>query len=138
MPFELDPDFDREMDALFDRADEAMAEAAAGFLRQVLDQPGTGTHWPGLPNPSSAPGHYPARQGGDLVKSIGAQQVGGQWHFGSFNAPPEAWALEYPSPPGSPITRGTGRGARPWLSKALGDPEMHRAIWNALKPIFGR
>ncbi|GAA5514773.1 hypothetical protein Dcar01_03534 [Deinococcus carri] len=138
MPWADNPDLDREMDALFDRADEAMAEAAAGFLREVLDQPGAGVKWPGLPNPSSAPGAYPARQSGDLLKSIGAQKVGQEWHFGSFNAPPEAWALEYPSPPDSPITRQSAHGARPWLSKFLGDELGHKVVWDALDSILGR
>ncbi|WP_158680070.1 hypothetical protein [Deinococcus sp. NW-56] len=138
MPFDLDPAFDREMDALFDRADEAMAKAAVAYLVNVMDRAGTGQKWPGLPNTSSAPGQYPVVQSRALIESLDARRLGSEWHFGSFNAPDEAWALEYPKPEGSPIDRKTPHGARPWLSKLLGDPEAHRAIWDALDSTLGR
>lgn len=136
--FEPDPDFDREMDALFDALDEQMAHAAADFLRTAMNKPGGGIKWPGLPNTSSAPGEYPVVQHRKLLDSLDAQQIAGEWHFGSFNAPPEAWSLEYPSPSGSPITRQSAHGARPWLSKLLGDPVAHAAIWASLDTILGR
>lgn len=109
---------------------EAMAQEAAGFLKEKLSGAGSGLHHPGLPNPSSAPGEYPAEQSGDLLACIGVQSTGpAQYEVGALNSvapvPAEAWALEYPSPPSSPITRQSPHGARPWLSKALGDEELH-------------
>ncbi|GAA5503015.1 hypothetical protein Dxin01_02764 [Deinococcus xinjiangensis] len=136
MPFEANFNLDEEFERLFDEADERLARAAANFLTDVLGQAGSGTHWPGLPNPSSAPGQYPAEQSGKLRESIDAQLIEGVWEFGSFNAPPEAWALEYPSPPNSPITRQSAHGARPWLSKALTDPDLLERLWAALDGVL--
>ena len=136
--FELDPNVEQEFDDLFDQLDEQMAHAAVDYLRAAMNKPGNGTKWPTLPNTSSAPGEYPAVQSRKLLDSLAVQQVAGEWHFGAFNAPPEAWALEYPTPPGSPITRQSAHGARPWLSKLLGDPVAHAAIWASLDTILGR
>lgn len=108
-------------------AEKAGAEEAAGFLREKLDQPGTGNKWPGLPNTSSAPGEYPAFQRGKLLDSIDAQPSGQFWAFGSFNAPPEAFGLEYPAP---------GRVARPWLSKALSDFELRERVFEAMAKVM--
>lgn len=120
----LDAQLARELDGI----SEALAGEFKAFLVEKLSGPGSGVHWPGQPNPSSAPGQYPAEQSGALVQSIDARREGDHWEVGSFDAPPEAFALEYPSPPGSPITRQSDHGARPWLSKALTDPDLHRRL----------
>jgi len=113
--------------ALAALAEQAGAQEAAAFLREKLNQPGSGNKWPGLPNTSSAPGEYPAKQSGKLLDSIDAQPLGQFWAFGSFNAPPEAWGLEYPAP---------GHVARPWLSKALADPELRERVFHAMWEVF--
>ncbi|WP_161881940.1 hypothetical protein [Deinococcus alpinitundrae] len=108
-------------------AEKAGAEEAAAFLREKLEGAGTGNKWPGLPNTSSAPGEYPAEQSGKLLKSIDAQPMGQFWAFGSFNAPVEAFALEYPAP---------GRTARPWLSKMLADPDARERVMHAMWEVM--
>lgn len=42
--------------------------------RRVETQVGTGVHYPGLPNQSSAPGESPVNQTGDLLGTIGTDQ----------------------------------------------------------------
>ncbi|WP_179944618.1 hypothetical protein [Deinococcus radiopugnans] len=116
---------------------EAMGETVAGFLREKLDRPGSGTHHPGLPNPSSAPGEYPAEQSGDLVRAIGHEAVDAfHQRAGALNSvapvPVEAFALEFPSPPSSPVKRSTQHGARPWASKALLDSELRQWLREAV------
>ncbi|GAA4002364.1 hypothetical protein GCM10022631_11320 [Deinococcus rubellus] len=117
-------------------AEKAGAEEAAAFLREKLGEAGSGNKWPGLPNTSSAVGSYPVEQSGKLLASIDAQPSGQFWAFGSFNAPPEAWALEYPSPPGSPITRQSEHGARPWLSKAMSDVDMRERVFQKMWEVM--
>jgi hypothetical protein len=126
--WEDNPGFLALMDAQFSRAEAAGAQAAATFLAEKLDQPGTGKQWPGLPNISSAPGQYPAKQSGALLASIKARQVNGVWFWGSFNTPPEGFYLEYPKPGDS--------GARPWMSKALSDPELYERVWRAMSEVL--
>lgn len=113
-----------------------VAETTSDFLREKLSGPGSGIQHPNLPNPSSLPGEYPAEQSGDLLACIGAEQVApSQYAVGALNSvapvPIEAWALEYPQPPSSPVDRQTAHGARPWLSKAAGDEELH----DRLRPV---
>lgn len=107
-----------------------VAEVASDFLKEKLSGPGSGIQHPNLPNPSSLPGEYPAEQSGDLLACIGFEQVApGVYEVGALNSvapvPVEAWALEYPQPPDSPVDRSTAHGARPWISKAAGDEELH-------------
>ncbi len=135
MSFQPNPHLDAELAAMFDRADEALAGEFKAFLQEKLAGAGGGVHHPGLPNPSSLPGEYPAEQSGALLRSIDAQRGPGGWEVGSFDAPPEAWALEYPSPPDGPIPRESERGARPWLSKALTDPELLERLLRALEVL---
>ena len=107
-----------------------VAEEARDFLKEKLSGPGSGIQHPDLPNPSSLPGEYPAQQSGDLLACIGLERVApSEYDVGALNSvapvPVEAWALEYPEPPSSLVSRQTAHGARPWISKALGDEELH-------------
>ena len=116
---------------------EVMGETVAGFLKEKLSGPGGGTHHPGLPNPSSAPGEYPAEQSGALVGAIGHEAVDAfHQRAGALNSvapvPVEAFALEFPSPPNSPVQRSTQHGARPWASKALQDAELRQRLREAV------
>lgn len=116
---------------------EAMGQTVAGFLKEKLSGPGSGTHHPGLPNPSSAPGEYPAEQSGDLVRSIGHEAVDAfHQRAGALNSvapvPVEAFVLEFPSPPSSPVKRSTQHGARPWISKARLDSELRQRLREAI------
>ncbi|OLV20220.1 hypothetical protein [Deinococcus marmoris] len=116
----------------------AMGETVAGFLKEKMSGSGSGVQHPGLPRPSSAPGEYPAMQGGALVRSLGHEAVDAfHQRAGALNSvapvPPEAWALEFPAPAGSPIKRTGPKGARPWVSKALSDAELRQRLVEAVK-----
>ncbi|AFZ67074.1 hypothetical protein [Deinococcus peraridilitoris] len=141
MAFKPNPHLERELDRALDKVGEGIAEEFVSFLLDRLSGPGSGTHWPGLPNPSSSPGDYPAEQSGALLASIGKSQrsLNGMWAVGALNeiapVPVEAWALEYPSPPGSPVKRDSEHGSRGWLSKALADDELHARLHRKIKEV---
>ena len=110
-----------------------LGEEVAAFLREKLSGAGGGHHWPGLPNPSSAPGEYPAEQTGALLACLGSREVDPLYHqAGALNSvapvPIEAWELEYPSPPGTPSPRSASHGARPWITKAFMDEELRERL----------
>lgn len=101
----------------------AAAKVGAAITKAHLDEPGSGIHWPNLPNRSSAPGEYPARQFGPLQDSIGSDRVASTvYYVGSIhNTPPEAYFMEFKSVEGEwPYN-----GGRPWLSKSMEDAETH-------------
>ena len=96
------------------------AEIAKTELRERLSHSGSGEQHAGLPNRSSAGGEYPAQQFGALHDSIDARAIGPLLYgVGSFDAPDEAHLLE---------NRPPSEGGRPWLSKALVDPEFREKI----------
>ena len=100
-----------------------VADTIVEFLQEVL----------GDTNAPSSPGDYPAQVSGDLVGSIGKVQTGPtSWEVGSLNAPPEAYFLEFPAPVNSPYRKLTPNGARPWLSRAIRDEQLHARIRQAL------
>lgn len=132
--FQPDPDLDEQLARLLSRHVARAARTVTSFLHEKLSGPGSGVQWPGQPRPSSAPGEYPAEQAGTLVGSLDAQAVSAlHWQAGAFNAPQEAFWLEYPPPPDAPFSKKTDHGARPWISKALNDPELHARIVAALQ-----
>lgn len=102
------------------------AQAAAEVLKAKLGQPGSGTHYTGQPNPSSAAGEYPAKQTGDLQASISARPRArpGFAEFGSTSGPPEAQLLHFKPP---------DKGGRPFMNMALVDPEIHAAVLKSMK-----
>lgn len=127
MTWEEAPGFLAVLEAGFLLAEEIGAHEAAALLREKLDQPGSGIQHPELPNVSSRPGEYPARQFDKLINSIDAQLISGVWAFGSFNAPVEAFELEYPPP---------GHVARPWLSKFLADPLLRERVFKSMSEVL--
>jgi hypothetical protein len=136
--FVLNPNVLATLAARLAPAVRIMAEETEAFLKEKLSGPGSGVQYPGQPHPSSQAGDYPAEQSGDLLACIGKAQVGPlAWHTGALNSvaavPLQAWALEYPSPRGTPVSRQGPLGARPWASKALADPELHTRITAALR-----
>lgn len=102
------------------------AANAADQLKGDLSRAGSGIHWPGNPNRSSAPGEYPARQTGELADSIGWRPAGPLLaEVGALNNPP-AWAAYLEFQPVS--TREPGSGIRAWATKASLDPAFQAAF----------
>jgi hypothetical protein len=117
---------------------DTVADETLGFLRDKLSGGGSGVQYPGRPRPSSAPGEWPAEQSGALLACLGKADLGPLARaVGALNSvgpvPPEAWALEYPAPQGSPVSRQGPAGARPWASRALADSELRERIRAALR-----
>lgn len=106
---------------------EAGVAEGARITKKNLDQPGSGVHYPWLPNRSSAPDEFPARQFDDLYNSIGYEQTGTTtFEVGSIHDPPEhAHILEY-----NPATK-KGGGVRPWLSRTFEDRETRDKMLRA-------
>src|SRR5690554_4090802 len=101
----------------------AAARTGAAITKAHLNEPGTGIKYPNLPNRSSAPGEYPARQFGPLQDSIGSDRVAATvYHVGSIhNPPPEAFYMEF-----KPVVgKWPHNGGRPWLSRSMEDAETH-------------
>lgn len=72
-------------------AQDLISEMQAGMLESK-----SGTHWPGQPHVSSAPGESPATQSGDLLHSFQVRPRGAtDWDV--FTANPYAADLEYGS-----------------------------------------
>lgn len=98
---------------------------AGAVLMGKLDQPGSGKHHEGNPNPSSAEGEYPAVQTGELLSSIDVQQVDYRtFEIGSFaNRSREGFehAVELESRPPS-------QGGRPFLEMVMADPDFRKTL----------
>ena len=109
------------------------SEAAADKMRANLSGSRTGIKHARLLNTSSAPGEYPAKQSGDLYYSIDSRQIGFcLFGVGSWNAPPEAFKLEF-DPPGFPgYPRSNSVGLRKWLSRTRDDPATAEAMKRAI------
>ena len=120
----LNPAFTGLIAAHLDAAVARAAREAASVIHFNLDQPGHGEKWPKLPNRSSAPDEFPARQFDALINSIDAERAGlGEWQVGSFNGPSEAVRLEF---------KQIGGATRPWLSRSMEDPAMHEKMLAAI------
>lgn len=82
------PNFRANLERHLGRMMRAAAIAASDQLRDnVSGQGRTGTHWPSLPFPSSAPGEFPTEQdGGRLVAASGFSQTRDRlvWRVGFF------------------------------------------------------
>ena len=121
--FRVSPSLQADLQKLLAPKALIVADTIVEFLREVL----------GDTNAPSSPGDYPAQVSGDLVNSISFREVAPlQYEVGSLDGPPEAFYLEFPSPPNSPYRKLTPNGARPWLSKALHDEQLYARIRQAL------
>ena len=125
MQFKLNPAARALIEADLLRVLIAGTDAYAEKLVEVLSGPGSGTQWRGNKNASSTAGEYPAEQSGDLLGSIGTEVTGPtEVAVGAFNAPAEAFELEFRDP---------AAGGRPWLSKSAEDPAFHQALEAAIQ-----
>ena len=102
------------------------AQAGAAVLADKLSQEGSGIHHPGLPNRSSRPGEYPARQTGDLQNSIAAREAGTlRAEFGPLNdPPPEAYFMQILPP---------DQGGRDYMGLAYGDEDVRAAVLKGVR-----
>lgn len=79
MGYDLQSAFDEVARAVHDALNDAVLQTAEDIVEDVEEQmaePKSGTHWPGQPRPSSAPGEAPAVQSGDTQASYDAQPEG--------------------------------------------------------------
>lgn len=102
------------------------AQAGAAVLADKLSREGSGIHHPGLPNRSSRPGEYPARQTGDLQNSIAARAAGDlKAEFGPLdNPPPEAYFMQILPPE---------MGGRDYMGLAYGDEDVRAAVLEGVR-----
>jgi len=107
---------------------EAASEEALTMLQEKLNPGGHGgLKHEGQPARSSRPGEYPAYQTGALYRSLGIRRRKLERSVGVVkNTPVEALLLEF-RPPSS--------GGRPWLSKALREPELKRRMLAAVRRL---
>ena len=110
------------LEAHLNRVLESMAHAAKDQLKENLSGGGSGAQYPRQPNPSSAPGEYPAEQSGSLLSSVGVRRDGDGWTFGVYDPPGYAAALEFKAP---------SSGGRPFLEPTMTDPDTHQAMLEA-------
>jgi hypothetical protein len=113
------------IEALVGREIERRAHKAGAWLVDQLSQEGSGVLYEGNPRRSSTPDEYPAAQTEALVGSIDVrplspltQAVGS---FADTNAEGYAHALDLETSPPS-------QGGRPFLEKAVADPELRRVM----------
>lgn len=100
------------------------AEAAAGVARDKLSGPGSGRLYAGQPQRSSAPGEYSATQTGAHRASLGHRPDGpARAVFGFLDPPAHSHALHFKPP---------GDGGRPDLDHLLEDPDVQRAVKEAM------
>ena len=121
--FKVSPSLQADLQRLLAPKALIVADTVVEFLREKL----------GNDNAPSQPGDYPAKVSGALYDSISKQEVAPlHYEAGMINGPPEGFYLEYPAPPNSPYRKLTPNGARPWISKALHDEQLHARIHQAL------
>lgn len=109
------------------RVMNGVGEIGLEFLQDALDLSGSGIHWEGNPQASSAPGEYPVRQTGALLASLDARPVDYRTQaVGSFedkDAEGYAHAVDLEAKP-------TSRGGRHFLEMAIGDRELQDRLRN--------
>jgi len=122
---------ERRLDALARRVVRVRADSLRAEEYGILEayKIGRGEHWPGNPNPSSAPGDPPARQTGHLMESVRyimhpseLRAIIGPLERGSTIEVPK------PVPYAAPLEYGSLHvEPRPWIRPAY---ERWRAKWS--------
>lgn len=119
------------------------AQEAAGYLELRLSSTsGTGIHWAGLPHRSSAPGEYPVRQFGDLMRGVGhdpAPEYAGPAIVYIKGEMGKLAGLEFAPPSPNPNTPPGGlraKGGRGMMWMHFTDPDTHEAMGVAMERLI--
>lgn len=123
----IDPKGMARLERLLKSVVEEGARTGAKTLKEFSSQSGGGIHWDHLPNRSSAPGEYPAKQTGTLLRKIQMRKVSFmEARYGIVKAGEAQFNLEFFP---------TSMGGRAPLKKSAHDPKMHEAIKAAIRKL---
>lgn len=104
------------------------AYAMRATVVQAVSKPGTGIHWSGLPNPSSAPGQPPAIQSGHYADSWDVQVIDHPYGTTAYvgTDDPQGWRLELGFVGVDSLGRRYDVAPRPHLGPAI---TLHEGKW---------
>lgn len=138
MALEPNPALAQLMQARHKLLMEEAAAAAANVLADNLDQTqGSGIKYPRLPNRSSAPGEFPVRQSGALLRGVKHESgEGTSAQVAIYDDPGKLLGLEFSPPstnPNQPGTPSRTSGGRAPVWETMTDTQTHAAMKEAME-----
>ena len=135
MSFKLDPSFKTAYrQAVSEALDKAASAGSAHLAENLSGTEGSGVHYPGLPNRSSAEGEYPVQQSGELHAGVDWQPTNDPMLkevFIAGNDEGKLLGLEFSPPSQNPNREGAPKrtsGGRAPMWRTFSDPQTHERM----------